>query len=428
MFPADHGPQGATGPPERGFTTLGVCVGNEAVVQATRDLAKAIGYRGIIDIGWRFDARDGSYKMLDLNPRLGATFRLFVGADGLDVVRALHLDLTGRPIPSDRAVEGRKWMTELYDARTSLILARRGELSAAGWMRSLSGVAETAWLAADDPLPAASLSLRVAGRLARRLVRRTEVPTRLGPISRGFAGAVSNAQGRFCIGCHHGALDPALARSAVVAIDVLRASTTAISAVAADRRCIPVSSLKGARERASELERPLLAGELGGLRPDGFDLQNSPVEVTAHPDPSRPLILLSTSGTPLMMAAATMTRTYVACLRNATAIARFMAAEHKRVAILGADPGGQLRREDKLCAARIGSILGAAGWAPEDAATEQILRAFADAPDMAILGGRSASYLGSTDQDHDLSFTREHIDDLQDAFVIDDSFELVRVT
>lgn len=155
-------------PPERGVTTLGVCVHNEAVERATRELAKAIGYRGIIDIGWRFDARDGSYKMLDLNPRLGATFRLFVGADGMDVVRALHLDLTGRPIPADRAVEGRKWMTELHDSRTSLILARRGELTAAGWLRSLSGVAETAWLAADDPLPAGSLALFAARRLAAR--------------------------------------------------------------------------------------------------------------------------------------------------------------------------------------------------------------------------------------------------------------------
>ena len=35
--------------------------------------------------------------------RLGQTFRLFVGENGLDVLRALYLDLTGQPVPDDPA-------------------------------------------------------------------------------------------------------------------------------------------------------------------------------------------------------------------------------------------------------------------------------------------------------------------------------------
>lgn len=154
-------------PPGRGFTTLGVCVRNDAVERATRDLAAKIGYRGIIDIGWRFDARDGEYKLLDLNPRLGATFRLFVGGNGMDVLRAMHLDLTGRPVPASRPVEGRRWVTEIHDLLTSSIRMRRGDLSPGQWARSLSGVAEAAWLAADDPLPAAAVAVRAAGRRLR---------------------------------------------------------------------------------------------------------------------------------------------------------------------------------------------------------------------------------------------------------------------
>lgn len=155
-------------PPDRGFTTLGVCTRNDAVERATRELAQKIGYRGIIDIGWRFDARDGEYKLLDLNPRLGATFRLFVGSNGMDVLRAMHLDLTGRPVPASLPVEGRKWVTEIHDLRTSSALVRRRDLSLGQWARSFAGVAETAWLAADDPLPAAAVAVRAGGRTLRR--------------------------------------------------------------------------------------------------------------------------------------------------------------------------------------------------------------------------------------------------------------------
>ena len=65
-------------PPYTGMTCLGVCLPNPDVAQTTTRFMKEIGYRGVLDIGYRYDARDGLYKLLDVNPRLGATFRLFV--------------------------------------------------------------------------------------------------------------------------------------------------------------------------------------------------------------------------------------------------------------------------------------------------------------------------------------------------------------
>ncbi|HLH30474.1 MAG TPA: carboxylate--amine ligase, partial [Terriglobia bacterium] len=62
-----------------GMTALGVCLSNPIVEAQTKKLVSALGYKGILDIGFRYDARDGQYKLLDVNPRLGATFRLFVG-------------------------------------------------------------------------------------------------------------------------------------------------------------------------------------------------------------------------------------------------------------------------------------------------------------------------------------------------------------
>jgi D-aspartate ligase len=148
-------------PPYTGATTLGVCEANDTVHEATTRLMKAVGYRGILDIGYRFDERDGKYKLLDVNPRIGGSFRLFVGDDGTDVLRAMYLDLTGQPVPSSGMTEGRRWIVEPLDLTSTLTYRRRGDITFSGWVRSLRGVREAAWFAADDPLPFLALWLGV---------------------------------------------------------------------------------------------------------------------------------------------------------------------------------------------------------------------------------------------------------------------------
>ena len=140
-------------PPYTGATTLGVCLPNAAVKDATVRLMKAVGYRGILDIGYRLDERDGQYKLLDVNPRIGGTFRLFVGDDGMDVLRALYLDLTGQEVPPTRQQDGRRWIVEPLDVQSSILYRRRGDIDLATWARSLRGIREAAWFARDDPLP-----------------------------------------------------------------------------------------------------------------------------------------------------------------------------------------------------------------------------------------------------------------------------------
>ena len=50
-------------PPHRGVTTLGICRHNPTVEDTTCRFMKAVGYRGVLDIGYRWDARDGLYKV-----------------------------------------------------------------------------------------------------------------------------------------------------------------------------------------------------------------------------------------------------------------------------------------------------------------------------------------------------------------------------
>jgi predicted ATP-grasp superfamily ATP-dependent carboligase len=139
-------------PAKTGVTSLGICLANDAVHRTTTAFMKAIGYRGILDIGYRRDERDGSYKVLDVNPRIGCTFRLFA-ASGMDVARVLYLNLTGQPVPPAQTATGRKWVVEDFDLFSALRSWRDGTLSVKEWVGSFAGVQEAACFAWDDPLP-----------------------------------------------------------------------------------------------------------------------------------------------------------------------------------------------------------------------------------------------------------------------------------
>jgi len=201
----------------------------------------------------------------------------------------------------------------------------------------------------------------------------------------------------------------------VVAVDVIRATTTAVTAVAAGRACYPTPTLDAALELAAGLDRPLLAGELGGSMPYGFDLNNSPAALAGRTDLDRPLVLLSTSGTRLLGRTAPDQTVYAACLRNLTAQVARLAGRHERVAVIGAGARGQFRAEDQLACARIAGGLADAGYRPSRPTAELVER-WRDAPVEVVAGGASADYLRRTGQVDDLEFILAHVDDLDATF------------
>ena len=148
-------------PVATGITTLGICMQNAAAERPIRALLSSLGYRGIVDIGCRFDARDGQYKLLDVNPRVGCTFRLFVDPGGMDVVRACYFDLTGQAIRAESACEGRKWLVENLDLITLPDHLKQRKLTFGQWLRSLRGVRETAWFDWSDLSPFWAMCLSV---------------------------------------------------------------------------------------------------------------------------------------------------------------------------------------------------------------------------------------------------------------------------
>lgn len=140
-------------PPHMGMASLGVCHQNAVVIETTTRFLMAVGYRGIVDIGYRFDRRDGQYKVLDVNPRLGGAFRLFVDANGLDVARVLYLDLTGQEVPPVVPREGRRWFREDSELIALKRYRQLDGLRFRDWLRSFQGVEEAATFSPWDPLP-----------------------------------------------------------------------------------------------------------------------------------------------------------------------------------------------------------------------------------------------------------------------------------
>jgi 2-phosphosulfolactate phosphatase len=201
----------------------------------------------------------------------------------------------------------------------------------------------------------------------------------------------------------------------VVAIDVIRATTMAVTAVLLGRRCFPAASIDAAVDLAKRLDEPLLAGELGGNMPYGFHIDNSPVALAERVD-TRPLVLLSTSGTELICTAAeSSTAVYVACLRNVTAQAAHLIDRHPRVALIGAGSRGEFREEDQLCCAWIAARLIDAGYeSPGD--TARLVERWRYATVTEMLVSNSVRYLQSTGRQRDLEFILQHIDDTDAVF------------
>jgi 2-phosphosulfolactate phosphatase len=143
----------------------------------------------------------------------------------------------------------------------------------------------------------------------------------------------------------------------IVVVDVLRATSTIVQALAAGyERVLCADGL----ERARALARPdrTLAGERRGRRPDGFTLGNSPRETLAPGRRRRELVLATTNGTPAIVRAGALGgEVVIASLLNLGAVAEVVAGAHD-VLVLCSGTGGRAALEDVYVAGRLAARCG----------------------------------------------------------------------
>ena len=207
---------------------------------------------------------------------------------------------------------------------------------------------------------------------------------------------------------------------AIVAVDVIRATTTAITAAATGRRCFPAPTAEAALAIAQGLDNPLLAGDSNSTAPVVFEMDNSPAQLANRTDTHRPLVLVSSSGTKVIHEAAGCEAIYLGCFRSHSVLAGYLTQRHARVAVIGAGSKGEFREEDQICCAWIAAGLMSRGHLPGNPQTADIVRRWRDAPPSACLCSRSVDFLRRTSQLSDLDFILAHIDDLREVFEVRD--------
>lgn len=170
----------------------------------------------------------------------------------------------------------------------------------------------------------------------------------------------------------------AAAGGVAVVIDVLRASTTMITALAhgADR-VVPVADVDEARRMAAALgESAVLGGERGGVRIPGFTLGNSPLEYSVARVAGRTVVITTTNGTAAIEASRAAREIVIGAVVNrsaAAATARRLAAG-SAVHLVCAGTDGVVSGEDVLAAGAILDAASSAGPADvlDDAAREAV--------------------------------------------------------
>lgn len=134
-----------------------------------------------------------------------------------------------------------------------------------------------------------------------------------------------------------------------VVVDVLRATSTIVTAfMHGCRSIVPVREVDEAFHLASGTDA-LIGGERGGLRVDGFDLGNSPREYSAERVDGRVIILTTTNGSRAFRSLPDGAVGLVACFLNLQAVAAFCLKEARDVVIVSSGGEGKFSLEDTAC-------------------------------------------------------------------------------
>jgi 2-phosphosulfolactate phosphatase len=144
-----------------------------------------------------------------------------------------------------------------------------------------------------------------------------------------------------------------LAGGVAVVIDVLRATTTMIHALAAGCTMVrPCSEVEEAQALAGSMRagRVILGGERSGVAPPGFDLGNSPSEYTPAVCRGNVLVMTTTNGTRALLRAAEAERVLVAGFVNFSAVCEQLRQDTRPVHIVCAGTDGYVTLEDTLLA------------------------------------------------------------------------------
>ena len=120
--------------------------------ELSRRFLDAVGYYGLVELEFKLDARDGAYKLLDVNPRTWGYHTIGTRA-GVDFPYLLYADQTGEAVEECRATSGVRWIRLLTDVPTGVVEIAGRRLDWRTYLRTLGQFDVEAVFSRNDPLP-----------------------------------------------------------------------------------------------------------------------------------------------------------------------------------------------------------------------------------------------------------------------------------
>lgn len=146
-----------------------------------------------------------------------------------------------------------------------------------------------------------------------------------------------------------------------IAVDVLRATTTMATVLAAGGEAVQVFSDLEQLTQVSDqwpADKRLRAGERGGAKVPGFDLGNSPLDCTPERVQGRRLFISTTNGTRALQRVQDAPTVLAAAFVNRKAVVQYVLAQQpETVWIVGSGWEGSFSLEDTACAGAIAHSL-----------------------------------------------------------------------
>jgi predicted ATP-grasp superfamily ATP-dependent carboligase len=127
-------------------------IDNPEIERLSEQFLGSIGFSGMVEMEFKRDERNGSYKLLDVNPRIWTWTALGQPA-GVDFPFALWTLAQGSPPNRQKARPGAAWMYFSRDLPEAFREIRDGRLSIGEYLRALSRHPALAVFSLEDPLP-----------------------------------------------------------------------------------------------------------------------------------------------------------------------------------------------------------------------------------------------------------------------------------
>jgi D-aspartate ligase len=163
-------------PAQRGEGTYHIIEWIPEAAELGLEFFRHLNFRGLGNIEFKRDERDGKLKIIEVNARFTASDCL-IAKSGVNLALIAYNRITGRPQPPVLDYENSLVLCRpMRDALAAWELRRRGELRLSEWIGELRHIAQFPFFELRDPLPALVVLGRRAGLLATRLLRSLVTP------------------------------------------------------------------------------------------------------------------------------------------------------------------------------------------------------------------------------------------------------------